>query len=125
MLNYKIKKWKVYFKNYFSPSYKFKENEYLARKVIIKILSQKDTKYYMTPSGRYYMQTGDKSYTILLAGNMMKITNHQYIYEANIHPGMAFDLAKLVKKAIEYSCREMEKNIFINERNMLIEILSK
>jgi hypothetical protein len=125
MLSYKLKKWKVYFKNRFSPSYKFKENEYLARKVIIKILAQKDTIYFMAPSGRYYIQTGDKAYTILLADNMMKITNHQYVYEVNLSPGMSFDLSKLVIKAIERSRREMEQNIFINERNMLVEILSK
>jgi hypothetical protein len=125
MFSYKLKKWKVYFKNRFSPSYKFKENEYLARKVIIKILAQKDTIYFMAPSGRYYIQTGDKAYTILLADNMMKITNHQYVYEVNLSPGMSFDLSKLVIKAIERSRREMEQNIFINERNMLVEILSK
>jgi hypothetical protein len=97
----------------------------LARKVIIKILAQKDTTYFMAPSGRYYIQTGDKAYTILLADNMMKITNHQYVYEVNLSPGMTFDLSKLVIKAIERSRREMEQNIFINERNMLVEILSK
>jgi hypothetical protein len=125
MFSYKLKKWKVYFKNRFSPSYKFKENEYLARKVIIKILAQKDTTYFMAPSGRYYIQTGDKAYTILLADNMMKITNHQYVYEVNLSPGMVFDLSKLVGKAIERSRREMEQDIFVNERNMLFEILSK
>jgi hypothetical protein len=125
MLSYKLKKWKVRFKNRFSPSYKFKENEYLARKVIIKILSQKDTTYFMAPSGRYYIQTGDKAYTILLADNMMKITNHQYVYEVNLNPGMICDLTKLVEKAIERSRREMEQDIFVNERNMLFEILAK
>jgi hypothetical protein len=125
MLSYKLKKWKVRFKNRFSPSYKFKENEYLARKVIIKILSQNDTTYFMAPSGRYYIQTGDKAYTILLADNMMKITNHQYVYEVNLNPGMVSDLTKLVEKAIERSRREMEQDIFVNERNMLFEILAK
>lgn len=125
MLSYKLKKWKVYFKNRFSPSYKFKENEDLARKVIIKLLAQKDTTYFMAPSGRYYIQTEDKAYTILLADNIMKITNHQYVYEINLSPGMAFELSKLVIKAIERSRREMEQDMFINERNMLIEILSK
>ena len=118
MLSYKIKKWKVRFKNQFYPSYKFKENEYLARKVIIKILAQEGTTYFMAPSGRYYIQTGDKTYTILLADNMMKITNHQYVYEVNLSPGMIFNLSTLVVKAIERSRREMEQDIFINERNM-------
>lgn len=125
MFKYKLKKWKVRFKNRFSPSYKFKENEYLSRKVIIKILSQKDTTYFMAPSGRYYIQTGDKAYTILLAENTMKITNHQYVYEVNLNLGMMFDLTKLVEKAIERSRRKMEQDIFVNERNMLFEILAK
>jgi hypothetical protein len=125
MLSYKIKKWKIRFKNQFYPSYKFKENEYLARKVIIKILAQEGTTYFMAPSGRYYIQTGDKTYTILLADNMMKITNHQYVYEVNLSPGMIFNLSTLVVKAIERSRREMEQDIFVNERNMLVEILSK
>jgi hypothetical protein len=38
---------------------------------------------------------------------------------------MVFDLSKLVGKAIERSRREMEQDIFVNERNMLFEILSK
>ena len=79
----------------------------------------------MAPSGRYYIQTGDKTYTILLADNMMKITNHQYVYEVNLSPGMIFNLSTLVVKAIERSRREMEQDIFINERNMLVEILEK
>lgn len=79
----------------------------------------------MTPNMKYYIQSEDNEYTILLGDGYMKLTNHRYVYEVILKPKVAIELINLVKKAIERSSSKMEKNIFLNEIDMLNEILNK
>lgn len=125
MFNYKLKRLKVWWNKKFHPQPLLSETEQLAKKVVIRLLSKPKTTYFMTPEYKYYIQTEDKEFTILLGDGYLKITNHKYVYEVLVKPEVATELIMLVRKAIERSSNRMESEIFSNEKNMLSEILSK
>ena len=79
----------------------------------------------MTPSGRYYVQTDDKQYTLILQNNMVKVSNHYYTFEFTIRSFLSNELIGLVQKAIEKERGKMEEEMFKTEINMLNDILSK
>jgi len=79
----------------------------------------------MTPSGRYYVQTDDKQYTLILQNNMVKVSNHYYTFEFTISSFLSNELIGLVQKAIEKERGKMEEEMFKTEINMLNDILSK
>ena len=125
MFNYKIKKFKVSLKKFFKSNYKYSETEIIISKLFTRILSKPDTKCFMSPSGRFFIQTGNKEYTLVLAENQVKITNHTFFLVTHLSDYMSQSLSNIVKKTIERSCKKMEDNIFSNEKNMLNEILEK
>lgn len=125
MFDYKRKRLQVWWNNKFNPKPKLEEQEELAKKVIIKLLSQPKTVYLMTPNFKYFIQTENKDYHILLGDGYMKLTNHNYVYEVRLKPKVASELIQLVRKAIDKSTNKMEQIILSNEINMLNEILNK
>ena len=77
----------------------------------------------MTPSSRYYIQTEDKRYTIILQNNFVKLTNHRYSFEFTIGSYVSNELIKLVERAIEKNRSKMEDELSKNEINILKELL--
>ena len=81
------------------------------------------THYLMTPSGRYYLQTEDKKYTLILQNNFVKLTNHTYSFEFTIGSYVSDELIALVERAIEKTRSKMEDELSKNEINILKEML--
>lgn len=79
----------------------------------------------MTPSGKYYVQTDDREYTLMLQDNLVKVSNHNYTFEFNISSVLSNELIDLVQRAIEKERGKMEAEMFKTEINMLTDILSK
>jgi len=77
----------------------------------------------MTPSGRYYLQTEDKKYTLILQNNFVKLTNHTYSFEFTISSYVSNELIALVERAIEKTRSKMEDELSKNEINILKEML--
>lgn len=131
MISYKFKKLLVYSNRFFIRVFtKFyatntlTETDILAKKIIAKLLSKPDTVYLMTPSGRYYLQTGDKRFFVVISDNFIKITNHKYTYENQLSIQVSSELITLISRALERSRVKMEREIFKSEINVLNEILN-
>jgi hypothetical protein len=124
-LTYKLKKVYIWFKLKANKHEPYTEREILTKRVLIKLLANPNTHYLMTPSGRYYVQTWDKEFTLILQNNMVKVSNHYYTFEFTIGSHLSNELILLVQKAIEKVRWKMENELFQNEVNMLKEILLK
>jgi len=131
MISYKFKRLLVYgnrlFVKVFTKFYAtntLTETDILAKKIIAKLLSKPDTIYLMAPSGRYYLQTGDKKFFVVISDNFIKITNHKYTYENQLSIQVSGELITLISRALERSRVKMEREIFKSEINVLNEILN-
>ena len=122
-IKYKFKKFKVWFGKKTKNSLKLTEKEILTQKVVSRLLAAPSTHYLMTPSGRYYLQTEDKKYTVILQDNFVKITNHSYSFEFNISSPLSNRLILLVERKIERVRNQMESEMFENEINILNQML--
>jgi len=122
-IKYKFKKLSIWLKNKTKNTPPLTEREYLTKRVIIKLLSNPKTHYLMTPSGRYYLQTEDKKYTLILQNNFVKLTNHTYSFEFTIGSYLSNELIALVERTIEKTRSKMETELFENEINILKQIL--
>lgn len=122
---YKFKKLQVWFRRGLVKHEPYTEREVLTKRVLIRLMSNPKTHYLMTPSGRYYVQTDDKQYTLILQNNMVKVSNHYYTFEFTISSFLSNELIELVQKAIEKERGKMEEEMFKTEINMLNDILSK
>jgi hypothetical protein len=124
-IKYKFKKLQVWFRRGLVKHEPYTEREVLTKRVLIRLMSNPKTHYLMTPSGRYYVQTDDKQYTLILQNNMVKVSNHYYTFEFTISSFLSNELIELVQKAIEKERGKMEEEMFKTEINMLNDILSK
>lgn len=124
-IKYKFKKLQVWFRQGLVRHEPYTEREILTKRVLIRLMSNPKTHYLMTPSGRYYVQTDDKQYTLILQNNMVKVSNHYYTFEFTISSFLSNELIGLVQKAIEKEREKMEEEMFKTEINMLNDILSK
>ena len=122
-IKYKFRKFKVWFSKKTKNSLELTEKEILTQKVVAHLLAAPSTHYLMTPSGRYYLQTEDKKYTVILQDNFVKITNHSYSFEFNISSPLSNRLILLVERKIERVRNQMESEMFENEINILKQIL--
>jgi histidinol phosphatase-like PHP family hydrolase len=124
-IKYKLKKLCVWFNQKLNSCEPYTERENLTKRVLIRLISNPKTHYLMTPSGKYYIQTNDREYTLILQDNLVKVSNHNYTFEFNISSFLSNELIELVRKAIEKERSKMENEMFKNEINMLTDILSK
>jgi hypothetical protein len=122
-IKYKFKKLSIWLKNKVKNNPPLTEREYLTKRVVIRLLSNPKTHYLMTPSGRYYLQTEDKKYTLILQNNFVKLTNHTYSFEFTIGSYLSNELIALVERTIEKTRSKMETELFENEINILKQIL--
>ncbi len=122
-IKYKFKKLSIWLKNKVKNNPPLTEREYLTKRVVIRLLSNPKTHYLMTPSGRYYLQTEDKKYTLILQNNFVKLTNHTYSFEFTISSYLSDELIALVERTIEKTRSKMETELFENEINILKQIL--
>jgi len=124
-IKYKLKKLRVWFSQKLNNHEPYTERENLTKRVLIRLISNPKTHYLMTPSGKYYVQTNDREYTLILQDNLVKVSNHNYTFEFNISSILSNELIELVRRAIEKERSKMEAEMFKTEINMLTDILSK
>ena len=124
-IKYKLRKLRVWFSQKLNNHEPYTERENLTKRVLIRLISNPKTHYLMTPSGKYYVQTDDREYTLMLQDNLVKVSNHNYTFEFNISSVLSNELIDLVQRAIEKERGKMEAEMFKTEINMLTEILSK
>lgn len=124
-IKYKLRKLRVWFGQKLNSHEPYTERENLTKRVLIRLISNPKTHYLMTPSGKYYVQTDDREYTLMLQDNLVKVSNHSYTFEFNISSVLSNELIDLVQRAIEKERGKMEAEMFKTEINMLTDILSK
>ncbi len=124
-IKYKLRKLRVWFSQKLNNHEPYTERENLTKRVLVRLISNPKTHYLMTPSGKYYVQTDDREYTLMLQDNLVKVSNHNYTFEFNISSVLSNELIDLVQRAIEKERGKMEAEMFKTEINMLTEILSK
>lgn len=124
-IKYKLRKLRVWFSQKLNNHEPYTERENLTKRVLIRLISNPKTHYLMTPSGKYYVQTDDREYTLILQDNLVKVSNHNYTFEFNISSVLSNELIELVRRAIEKERGKMEAEMFKTEINMLTDILSK
>lgn len=124
-IKYKLRKLRVWFSQKLNNHEPYTERENLTKRVLIRLISNPKTHYLMTPSGKYYVQTDDMEYTLMLQDNLVKVSNHNYTFEFNISSVLSNELIDLVQRAIEKERSKMEAEMFKTEINMLTDILSK
>lgn len=124
-IKYKLRKLRVWFSQKLNNHEPYTERENLTKRVLIRLISNPKTHYLMTPSGKYYVQTDDREYTLILQDNLVKVSNHSYTFEFNISSVLSNELIDLVQRAIEKERGKMEAEMFKTEINMLTDILSK
>lgn len=124
-IKYKLRKLRVWFSQKLNNHEPYTERENLTKRVLIRLISNPKTHYLMTPSGKYYVQTDDMEYTLMLQDNLVKVSNHNYTFEFNISSVLSNELIDLVQRAIEKERGKMEAEMFKTEINMLTDILSK
>ena len=124
-IKYKFRKLYVWFGQKLNSHEPYTERENLTKRVLVRLISNPKTHYLMTPSGKYYVQTDDREYTLMLQDNLVKVSNHNYTFEFNISSVLSNELIDLVQRAIEKERGKMEAEMFKTEINMLTDILSK
>jgi len=124
-IKYKLRKLRVWFSQKLNNHEPYTERENLTKRVLVRLISNPKTHYLMTPSGKYYVQTDDREYTLMLQDNLVKVSNHNYTFEFNISSVLSNELIDLVQRAIEKERGKMEAEMFKTEINMLTDILSK
>jgi hypothetical protein len=124
-IKYKLRKLRVWFSQKLNNHEPYTERENLTKRVLIRLISNPKTHYLMTPSDKYYVQTDDREYTLILQDNLVKVSNHSYTFEFNISSVLSNELIGLVRRAIEKERSKMEAEMFKTEINMLTDILSK
>ena len=124
-IKYKFRKLYVWFGQKLNNHEPYTERENLTKRVLVRLISNPKTHYLMTPSGKYYVQTDDREYTLMLQDNLVKVSNHNYTFEFNISSVLSNELIDLVQRAIEKERGKMEAEMFKTEINMLTDILSK
>jgi len=124
-IKYKFKKLQVWFNKKLNKHEPYTERENLTKKVLIRLMSNPKINYLMTPSGKYYIQTDDKKYILILQDNLVKVSNSSYTFEFNISSVLSNELIELVQRAIEKEQNKMEAEMFKTEINMLTNILLK
>lgn len=132
-----MKRLKIYFKwkylrnktligKVLEPSKGLTENQKLIKSVLIKIVSNPESTVLISPlSNIVYIQTKNDDYTIVLAENKIKITNHKMFIEMHVDNKFSEELFEIVYHYVEKFRLEMDKEIFKNEVDGLNYMLNK
>jgi len=106
-----------------TDKYITEENE--VRICIVELLKKKDTRVSMAPiSQKYFILNKTIDFCILVDGSaeLVKTTNHKFKYGWKFRQDFINELIKLIIVWIENDRSEIEKEIFINEMNLLSDI---
>jgi hypothetical protein len=108
-----------------TDKYITEENE--IRICIVELLKKKETRVSMAPiSQKYFILNKSIDFCILVDGSaeLVKTTNHKFKYGWKFREAFINELIKLIIDWIENDRSKIEKEIFINEMNLLTDIKS-
>jgi len=122
---YKFKKFRVNLRKHFFKNYNLNLNEQLIKQTIIKLLANEKTVISIYPlTNMIYLQTEDKSYTVILDNGKIKITNHQLFIETYLDNAFSSNLISMIHRCLDRRRNQMDSIIFNNESDGLTYILN-
>lgn len=125
-LKWRILRWQVSVEKKTLKKRKLNIDEKLIKSVLIKIVSNPKNTILISPlSETIYIQTKDKSYTIVLFKDKIKITNHKLFMESYIDDFFIKELFDIVYHYVEKYRLEMNKEISKNELDGLNYMLNQ
>lgn len=91
--------------------------------IVREMCKSKSTKFLIAPvSHTYYLENKELQYFIVLGDSEIRVTNHKFYITKSLTPGQAYKIIGFVRSHIEMLRKDMEKEIFANESNMINEI---
>lgn len=125
-IKWKFLRWQINVEKRTHRKRKLNIDEKLIKSVLIKIVSNPKNTILISPlSETIYIQTKDKSYTIVLFKDKIKITNHKLFMESYIDDFFIKELFDIVYHYVEKYRLEMNKEISKNELDGLNYMLNQ
>jgi len=125
VLNYKLKKLRINFRNKFHKKHKHDSSEIVIKKSLAKLLADDKTSITIFPTTNViYIQTESKEYTIILSDGKIKITNHKLFIETYLNNSFGSELLSMVYRCLDKRKMKMDNVIFNNELDGLTYILN-
>lgn len=125
ILNYKLKKLRINFRNKFHKKHKPDSSEVVIKKSLAKLLADDKTSITIFPTTNViYIQTESKEYTIILSDGKIKITNHKLFIETYLNNSFGSELLDMVYRCLDKRKMKMDNVIFNNELDGLTYILN-
>jgi len=125
ILNYKLRKLRINFRNKFHKKHKHDSSEIVIKKSLAKLLADDKTSISIFPTTNIiYIQTESKEYTIILSDGKIKITNHKLFIETYLNNGFGAELLDMVYRCLDKRKMKMDNIIFNNELDGLTYILN-
>ena len=125
ILNYKLRKLRINFRNKFHKKHKHDSSEIVIKKSLAKLLADDKTSISIFPTTNViYIQTESKEYTIILSDGKIKITNHKLFIETYLNNGFGSELLDMVYRCLDKRKMKMDNIIFNNELDGLTYILN-
>ena len=125
ILNYKLRKLRINFRNKFHKKHQPDSSEIVIKKSLAKLLADDKTSITIFPTTNViYIQTESKEYTIILSDGKIKITNHKLFIETYLNNGFGSELLDMVYRCLDKRKMKMDNVIFNNELDGLTYILN-
>lgn len=113
---------KEIFKNWFNKL-QYSEDELLVKEVIEKMINNADTRYRLSPLSQDLLLKNPKAkYYLLLSGNKIKISNHDFVLNNTYRASFAEEMKDLIFERMEQERKSAISEIFQNELNLLTRI---
>jgi hypothetical protein len=119
---------KIQINNHYSGYRELNEKEKLIKNIIIKICSNPKNLMLTSLSeykNKIYIQTEDKEYSVIINGNLVKITNHKFFTETYMEPFFSKQLYKIINKYISKYQTSISTHSDKNELKGLNSILNQ
>lgn len=102
---------------------KMDDEQKLLHEIVGKMCARQDSKFLMTPGdSRYYIENRQNQYFIVLSSEAIKITNHKFYLVRQFQYTQLEPLIEKVRRRIESDRQKIEKEMFINELDLLKNI---
>jgi len=118
-------------RNSYDGNRKLNPNEKIIKSIIVKILSNPNSSILVNPSSldsntkKVYMQTEDKEYSVIINGNMIKISNHNLFMETYVDPFFGKLVFKIINRYISKYQSTISDHSVKNELKGLNSILNQ
>jgi len=110
---------------------KLNPNEQLIKNIVVKILSNPKSSILVNPEAldsnikKVYMQTEDKEYSVIIKGNMIKMSNHNLFMETYVDPFFSKLMFRIINRFISKYQSSISDHSNKNELKGLNSILTQ